>query len=198
MLMDLFAPILVYYVLHLAGLRDFAALTVGGFVSGINAGIDVLRNRRTKSISALVLILFALSIALVFATKDARIILIKPSFFIGAAGLFTLATAFRRPILLDGMEPFATQGDPIRLEKWQQAWRDAAPFRRKVQIATLFTGLLLLFEAVARVVIVFLLPVSISVIASNIPGILMVVFFALIGRFYLKPAAEEAMGEHHG
>ena len=58
----------------------------------------------------------------------------------------------------------------------------------------LLSGLMLLLEATARVVIVFMLPVRLSVIASNIPGVLLILFFALIGRFYLKGAAEQAMG----
>ena len=58
----------------------------------------------------------------------------------------------------------------------------------------LLSGLMLLLEATAQVVIVFMLPVRLPVIASNIPGVLLILFFALIGRFYLKDAAEQAMG----
>jgi hypothetical protein len=195
MLFDLLSPIFTYYILHLAGFRDFAALTAGGFVSGINAAVDVVRNRQAKSISILILILFVLSIALVFATQDARILLIKPSIFIAAAGVYVVFSTFSRPILLDGMEPFATHGNPEKKEKWKSAWRDSKPFQRRVQIATLLSGLLLLLEAAARVIIVFALPVDVSVIVSNLPGVLLIVFFALIGRFYLKGAAEQAMGE---
>jgi hypothetical protein len=195
MLFDLLAPILAYYLLHLAGLSDFVALTAGGFVSGINAMIDILRNRQAKSISILVFILFVLSIALVFATQDARIILLKPSLFIGIAGLYVLSTASRKPFLADSMEPFATRGDPAKVAMWQKCWQTNRSFRNKLQVATILSGLLLLLEATARVVIVFLLPVRYSVIVSNIPGALLILFFALIGRFYLKPAAEEAMGE---
>ncbi len=195
MLFDLFAPIAVYYALHAAGLSDFIALTAGGFVSGANALVDVVRSRKTRSISLLVFVLFGVSIALVFATRDARILLVKPSIFIGAAGLFVLSTAPGRPFLLDGMEPFATRGDPARREKWQHAWIDNTLFRRKLQAATALTGVLLLLEAAARAVIVFSLPVDVSVLASNLPGVLMIVFLALIGRFFLKPAAEAAMGE---
>jgi hypothetical protein len=194
-LFDLFAPILTYYILHLAGLGDFFALTAGGFVSGINATVDVLRSRQAKSISILVLILFLISIALVFVTQDARLILLKPSIFIGASGLYVLSTAFGRPFLLEAMEPFATRGDPVKAQQWKSAWRESRLFRSRMQIATLLSGLLLLMEAFARVVIVFALPVSQSVIASNFPGVLLILFFALIGRFYLKGAAEQAMGE---
>lgn len=195
MLFDLLAPIVVYYLLQLVGVSDFVALTLGGFVSGINAALDTIRNRQAKSISFLVFIMFVLSIALVFATQDARIILLKPSIFIGVAGIYVLFTAFRRPLLLEGMEPFATRGNPGRKAKWQNAWQNDRPFRRRMQTATVLSGLLLLFEAVARVVIVLMLPVRLSVIASNVPGVLLILFFALIGRLYLKGAAEEAMGE---
>jgi hypothetical protein len=195
MLFDLLAPIFVYYLLHLVGASDFVALTAGGFVSGINALADLIRNRQAKGISILVFILFVLSIGLAFATQDARIILLKPSIFIGTAGLYVLFTAFRRPLLLEGMEPFATQGDPSREVKWRQAWINDGRFQRRMRTATLLTGVMLLLEAVVRVVIVYALPVSLSVIASNIPGLLLILFFAIIGRFYLKGTAERAMGE---
>ena len=195
MLFDLFAPIVVYYLMHLIGASDFVALTIGGFVSGINAAVDVIRNRQARSIALLVFILFALSIALVFATQDPRFILMKPSIFIGAAGLFVFLTAFKRPFMLEGMEPFATQGDPARKAKWEQAWQNDRSFQRRMKTATILTGLLLLGEATARVIIVLTEPVRLSVIASNLPGVMLIVFFALIGRFYLKDAAEHAMGE---
>ena len=195
MLFDLLVPIFVYYLLHLVGASAFVALTAGGFVSGINALADLIRNRQAKGISILVFILFVLSIGLAFATQDARIILLKPSIFIGTAGLYVLFTAFRRPLLLEGMEPFATQGDPSREVKWRQAWINDGRFQRRMRTATLLTGGMLLLEAVLRVVIVYALPVSLSVIASNIPGLLLILFFAFIGRFYLKGAAEQAMGE---
>ena len=114
MLFDLFAPIIVYYILHLVGVNDFVALTIGGFISGINAVVDIIRNRQAKSISILVFIMFILSIVLAFATQDARIILLKPSIFIGAAGMYVLSTAIGKPFLVDSMEPFATQGDPVK------------------------------------------------------------------------------------
>jgi hypothetical protein len=193
MLFDLFAPIITYYLLHLAGLNDFLALTIGGFVSGINAAVDVVRNRKTKSISPLVFIMFVISIGLVFVTQDARIILVKPSIFIAAAGIYVLSTVAGKPFLVDSMEPFATQGDPVKTAQWQNAWQHSGSFRRRLQLATALSGVLLLFEALARVILVILLPVKYSVIASNIPGGLLMVFFALIGRFYLKPTAEQAL-----
>jgi hypothetical protein len=177
----------------LAGLSDFIALALGGFVSGINAAVDIIRNRKAKTISRLVFLLFVIFIGLVFVTQDARIILLKPSIFIAAAGVYVLTTVFRKPFLVDSMEPFATQGDPARVAKWENCWKNVPSFRRRLQIATALSGVLLLFEAVGRVVIVYLLPVRYSVIASNIPGVLLMIFFALIDRFYLKAAAEEAM-----
>ncbi len=93
------------------------------------------------------------------------------------------------------MEPFAIKGDPAKRERWQKSWREAGAFRRKMQMTTLLPGLLLLWEAAAQVIIVLLLLVRLSVIASNIPGMLLILFLALIGRFYLKPAAEQFMGE---
>jgi hypothetical protein len=195
MLFDLLAPVFVYYLLHVLGVGDFVALLVGGLVSGANAAVDGLRSRQSKNITMLVFLMFVLSIFMVFLTHDARIILLKPSIFVGAAGLYLLSTTFSTPFLVDSMEPFATEGDPEKITLWRRSWKESAAFRHRLQIATALSGLMLLLEAISRAVIVFTLPVEVSVIASNIPGVGLIVFFALIGRFYLKGAAEQAMGE---
>ena len=113
MLIDIGAPIIVYFILHSLGVGDVLALTIGGMVTAINALVGTVRRRRLDSIGLLVVAEIALSIALLLITEDPRILLIKPSFYVGFAAIYTFATCLvGRPIGYESGKPFATKGDP--------------------------------------------------------------------------------------
>jgi hypothetical protein len=113
MLIDIGAPIIVYFILHSLGVGDVLALTIGGMVTAINALVGTVRRRLLDSIGLLVVAEIALSIALLLITQDPRILLIKPSFYVGFAAIYTFATCLvGRPIGYESGKPFATKGDP--------------------------------------------------------------------------------------
>ncbi len=194
-ILDLFVPILIYFVLHALGLNDFLALTIGGALSGINATVDVIRKRSARGISLLVFLLFAVSIALVLITQDARIILLKPTIFIEIAGVYILTTTFRTPFILSSIEPFATRGNPALLERWNHAWKNSPEFRRRINMANAITGVGVMLEGIARAIIALSFPIQTAVLLYNAPTILLILLLALVGRFYIKGAGEVAMGK---
>jgi hypothetical protein len=90
-LMDIFAPLTAYYLLHHIGLSDFWALTLAGCLSGAKAVFDLVR-RHSAELPTAVFLMFALTLVLVFVTQDARLILIKPSLYIELAACYILVT----------------------------------------------------------------------------------------------------------
>jgi hypothetical protein len=80
MLLDIGAPIIVYFILHSLGVGDVLALTMGGMITAINALVGTVRRRRLDSIGLLVVAEIALSIALLLITEDPRILLINSSY----------------------------------------------------------------------------------------------------------------------
>lgn len=179
LLIDVVAPIVVYFVLHALGVGDVLALTAGGFVAGANAIATTVRRRRLDGIGLLVALEISLSIVLLVTVRDPRILLIRPAFFAGLGGLYALATCVAgRPLGYQTSRPLATQGDPVRAEAYALAWARSAEFRRVERLITAGWGVAFLAEAVLRVVVVFRFgpdQIGQSLLASQLPGIILIV-----------------------
>ena len=178
MLIDIGAPIIVYFILHSLGVGDVLALTIGGMVTAINAIVGTVRRRRLDSVGLLVVAEIALSIALLLVTEDPRILLIKPSFYVGFAAIYAFATCFvGRPIGYETAKPFATKGDPERLAAYERAWERSPEFRRKERVITARWGVAFLADALLRVLVVYSFSaeqVSESLLLSQVPGIVLI------------------------
>jgi hypothetical protein len=174
MLIDIGAPIIVYFILHSLGVGDVLALTIGAMVTAINAIAGTVRRRRLDSIGLLVVAEIALSIALLLITEDPRILLIKPSFYVGFAAIYAFATCFvGQPIGYESAKPFATKGDPERLAAYERAWECSPEFRRTERVITAGWGVAFLADAVLRVLVVYSFSadqVSESLLLSQVPG----------------------------
>jgi len=178
MLIDIGAPIIVYFILHSLGVGDVLALTIGGMVTAINALVGTVRRRLLDSIGLLVVAEIALSIALLLITQDPRILLIKPSFYVGFAAIYTFATCLvGRPIGYESGKPFATKGDPERLAAYERAWECSPRFRRRERVITAGWGVAFLADALLRVLVVYSFSahqVSESLLLSQVPGIVLI------------------------
>lgn len=142
--------------------------------------------------SVLVLLMFLLTIDLMFVTQDARFLLVKPSLFIASAAVNIFVTTFRRPFLLDATKPFATDGEPERMAQWDQSWHTSPSFRRIMRTGNVVVSLILVIEAVARAIIALSVPIGPGVALSNIPAAVALLLIGLLGRFYLRPAIQSA------
>jgi hypothetical protein len=178
MLIDIVAPIVVYFILHSIGVGDVLALTIGGMVTAINALVGTVRRRRLDSIGLLVVAEIALSIALLLITQDPRILLIKPSFYVGFAAIYAFATCLvGRPIGYESAKPIATKGDPVRLAAYERAWERSPEFRQTERVITAAWGAAFLADAVLRVLVVYSFSanqVGESLLLSQGPGIVLV------------------------
>jgi hypothetical protein len=178
MLIDIVAPIVVYFILHSLGVADVLALTIGGMVTAINALAGTVRRRRLDSIGLLVVAEIALSIALLLITQDPRILLIKPSFYVGFAAIYAFATCLvGRPIGFESAKPIATKGDPERLAAYERAWERSPEFRRTERVITAAWGVAFLADAILRVLVVYSFSanqVGESLLLSQGPGIVLI------------------------
>jgi intracellular septation protein A len=178
MLIDIGAPIIVYFVLHSLGVGDVLALSIGGMLTAINALVGTVRRRRLDSIGLLVVAEIALSIALLLITEDPRILLIKPSFYVGFASIYALASCLvGKPIGYESAKPFASKGDPERLAAYERAWECSPQFRRRERVITAGWGVAFLADAVLRVLVVYSFSadqVSESLLFSQVPGIVLI------------------------
>jgi intracellular septation protein A len=147
-------------------------------VTAINAVVGTVRRRRLDSIGLLVVAEIALSIALLLITEDPRILLIKPSFYVGFAAIYAFATCLvGEPIGYESAKPFATKGDPERLAAYERAWECSPEFRRTERVITAGWGVAFLADALLRILVVYSFSadqVSESLLVSQVPGIVLI------------------------
>lgn len=191
LLLDLVVPFVAYVVLHGLGVSAVIALTVGGLATGVNATIGTIRRRRLDGIGLLVVLEIALSIGLLVVTNDARILLIKPSFYVALGAIYAFITCIvGRPIFYEAAKPFASRGDPALLAAYELAWERSSSFRRVERIVTLVWGLAFLADAILRVVVVFsFTPEQIeqSLVLSQLPGVAAIAVAIGITRILFVP-----------
>lgn len=181
-LLDIVVPIGGYFLLHALGMTDFWALTIAGAGTGVAAIVNTVRRRALDGIGLLIMVEVALSVALLFLTRDPRVLLLKPAFYTAVGGLFVLGTCLvRRPLVYETGKPFATKGDPARLAAYEHSWRHSPKFRSVLTGVTVGWGIGFLLVSAATVAIVLSFPpdqVSGSFALSQLPSI--AVFIALI------------------
>jgi hypothetical protein len=190
-LLDVIVPIGGYFLLHALGLNAFWALTIAGAGTGAVTVVNTVRRRRLDGIGLLVVLEVALSVALLFLTRDPRVLLLKPAFYTAVGGLFALSTCVAgKPLVYEAGKPFASKGDPRRLAAYDEAWLTSARFRRVLTEVTVGWGIGFLLVSAATVAVVLNFPpsqVSSSFALSQLPSI--VVFIGLIAFTRLRMRA---------
>ncbi len=187
--LDLVLPVVAYWLLHAVfGLSPFWALGIGGLATMVNAIITTVRRGKLDGFGILVVIEVALSVVLLFVSDDPRVLLLKPAFYVGVAGVYALGSLFAgRPLVFEAGKPFATRGDPRMTEAYDRSWTVSEPFRAAIRAVTLVWGAGFLLDAVLRVIIVYSFPpaeITDSLLLSQVP--LIAVLVAMIAYTRLR------------
>ncbi len=176
---------------------DRLAIALGTGVLAVLQGVALARRgRRLDGFALLVLVELAATIVLTSIGNNPRFVLIRPSFYTVIAAVYVLTTVRTpRPFMMQVSKPMAAAGDPVRAEAFERAGKESPRFRRAEQAMTVGFAVMLLAEAVLRVVTVFSHPDS-SVLASSlwshVPAIgLFVVYFAIARLVFIPRASRE-------
>lgn len=157
---DVGLPLVGYYALHLLGVGDWTALLVATGLAGMRIVWVAVRERSLNLFATVMLVVFGLGVLLALVSGDARFLLLKNSIVTGAVGLVFLATTlWGTPLSLAASQSFQpSHRDEIRREY------DADPaVRHGHRLSSAVWGVVLLVEALVRVPLVYLLPVSVMV-----------------------------------
>ena len=179
---------------------DALAIGLGTAVLVVIQGINLVRMwRRLDSFALLVLVELAATIVLTSVSNDPRFVLIRPSFYTAIAGVYVLTTVWSaRPFMMQASKPMAAGGDPVRAEAFERAGRESPPFRRAEQAMTVGLAIVLLAEAVLRVVTVLSHPASdvlAASLGSQVSAVgLFVVYFAVVKIVFVPRASREVDG----
>jgi len=181
MVLDIGAPIGLYYGLRGAGLSNLVALSAGAIVPAVGVIIQLITRRRLDGVGGVVVVSVAATIMLSLITDSARFLLARDGFITALWGLWFLATLrarwARRPAAYALARPLMEGRRALGLASWEQLWADQATFRRIWRVSTVIWGAGLLADAVLRVLMSYTLPVS---VVPGLGGALWPVTFAAI------------------
>lgn len=188
---DIVAPFLAYLLVHWFGARTIFALTAGGLIAATSTAVNTIRRKGLDRVGTLVILEIAVSIVMLLVLKDARLLLIRPSFYTAVAAVYLMYSAFvGRPLSYDGARPMATKGDPARLEVYEKLWDQSDEFRQTHKIVTFGFGVAFMVDSILRIIIVYRLPMERSAWLSNVPHaatmVLIVALSAMAGRRFQR------------
>ena len=192
LLLDAVAPIVIYYGLRAVGVGDLLALLAGAAVPLCDAVVGFVRTRRLQPLPIYVCVMFALTAALAVFVHDPRVVMLKASVTLVALGVYFLGTTPGRPAVYTLAGPAVARGSDERAARWREAWTDG-DFRWRFRLATALLGVLFLFDALLRTVIIYRLPIGESVVFEHAPAPITILAILAIGRFLLTPAVHRAM-----
>lgn len=169
MVVDVALPLATYYVLAAAGVPDLWALLLSGIWPVLSSVVSLVRHRRLDEFGVFILVVIVAGALSSVLFDDPRLLLLKSSVFTGVLGIAFLASLFaKRPLMFYFGRRFGTDGSPEGLARWDGFWDDLSVFRRGQRRMTLVWGLTFVAEAVVRIPLVYLLPVSVGVAVSDI------------------------------
>ncbi|GAA4874204.1 hypothetical protein GCM10023403_46090 [Pseudonocardia benzenivorans] len=187
--LDIALPVAAYYVLHLCGVGDYVALVVAALVAAARVAVSAVRHRSLNLFATVMLVVFGLSLALAFVSGDEHFFLLKNSIVTGAVGLTFLATAFGpRPLTLAAAESFT----PRRRTRLAEEFRTNPRVRRGHRISSTVWGVGLLAEALIRVPLIYVLPVSVMVGLSEVLFLAAMALLIAWNAWYVRRARSRA------
>jgi hypothetical protein len=182
-----------------AGAGDTWAILIGTLALGAALVPVLLQRPQIDGFALLVLGEVAVSVVLVLISTDPRFILVRPAFYTAIAGLWAIGTCWTgKPFMMQVTRPIAAGGDPLRADAFDRAWITSPAFRRAEQAMTLGLGVVLLLEAVLRVIAVYSQPegaVLNASLISQLPGVVLFVGFLVAARVFAVPIASREVDQ---
>jgi hypothetical protein len=173
---DLGPSVAAYYGARALGFSEYVSLLAGTVASGLRVGWVAVRNRRLDPFATVLLVLFGVGFVLTFLTGDARLMLAKDAATSMLAGLLFLGScAIHRPLTYYAARRMA---GPAGQDKVRARFADPATsgvFYR----GSLVWGGGLLADAVARIAVIYLLPLDVAVGVSS--ALMVAAYTVLIG-----------------
>jgi len=173
-LIDLVAPVAIYYLLRAAGASELLAVCIGALAPAGNIVYGLVRGKKVDKLAVFVLVLAAVGIAVSVIGGSAKAVLARESAFTGVAGIWCLATLVRgKPLTYFSVRPFVVRGNVQRDRAWDRAWEVSPTFRSILKAIAAAWGIMFVIDSAARLVVVYLLNVDQAAFAVQLPGIVL-------------------------
>lgn len=176
LVLDLAAPIALFYWLRSAGAGLLLALAAGAVPPALSTLAGIIIRRRPSGLGLSVLAMLLLSAGASLITGSPRFMLARDGWLTGAWAIWFFASllasrpvtfTFARP-LLEGrrvFDPGSRKWTAPAPRSWDELWERVPAFRRAWRVTTVIWGAATLADAVIRVVMAWTLP------ADVVPGL---------------------------
>lgn len=164
--LDVVAPVGLYYGLRAAGAGIYLALLAGAVVPAISMMVRLVRGGAFDRLAVFVMTTMLIGVGVSVIAGSPRFLLAREGwvtavggvwFLLSARGTQPLAFLFARP-LLEGRRAFTS-------EPWSSLWERHPRFRRAWRVSSVLWGVGLLVDAGVRIVIAYTLPIDL------VPGV---------------------------
>jgi hypothetical protein len=157
LLVNVAAPLVLYYGLRAAGTGDVVALAAGAVLTGADAVRTAVRERRVDGFAVLSVLAVLVGLAGALITGDPRELLVRNAWLTAPFGIWTLLTLrSERPLCYVVTRLLLVH----RAARMEDLWRTDPRFRRAWRDITIMWGALTMVDALLRVVIAYTLPVA--------------------------------------
>ena len=162
LILELALPLGGYYGLRAAGVSTWLALTIGGALTAPWILYGIFRNRRIDLTAMFTLTMLLMGAAMSMITGDPRLLLVRDSWIGAVLGLWILGTLpTRRPfIMATSRAVVVAKIGEAGANAWEGRWDNDAAFRHHIRVLTAIWGLVLVGDAIIRVVLAYSLPVD--------------------------------------
>ena len=180
---DIVVPLLLFYTLRRAGAPLLTASVASGSVPGLHTLISLARGR-ADMLGLVMLTLFTAGTVVAYLRGDPRIIFAKDGWLTGMLGLWVIVSLqTRQPFMLHLGRTIATVKKGLAAgAAWERRWTDEPRFRHDIRLVSRVIGIVLVLDAVVRIVIAYTLPVDLVPLASNVQYVVMLA--GLLGWFF--------------
>ena len=149
---------LYLFAKHFLSAPELSALLWATIFPLVKSVYDLARHREIDPVAVLILLGLVASLIAVLFKGDARLLLIRESFFTGAFGLACLISLwFPRPLMFYFGRYFMAGKDTQKRERFDASWRIPMA-RRAHRLVTIAWGLAYIIEFALRVALVYKFP----------------------------------------
>ncbi|TCP45441.1 hypothetical protein EV191_11684 [Tamaricihabitans halophyticus] len=192
-ILDIVAPVALYYGLRALGLTPWLALLLGAIPPAARALFSLVRHRRIEWFAVLVLVLIAASAATSFLSGSPRFLLAKDGAITAALAAVVLATVRASKPAMYSVGRMMVSGSGHDPSDWDERLRTSARFRRIWQVLTVLWGIGLLLDSVLRVVFAYTLPVDVVPGLSTVQWLVLLVALQIVSQVYLRRPANRPL-----
>lgn len=185
LIVDVAAPIGLYYGLRALGVEVYLALVVGAVVPALIAVAGIIRRRRLDALAAFVATMMLLGVGVSLLTGSTRFLLAKDGWLTGVSGGWFLASLWaRQPMAFHGARPLMEGRFGSSGRSWDTLWDREPQFRRIWRVSTVIWGVALLLDAALRIMMAYTLPADLVPGLSGAVWLVTIVLLQLVNGVY--------------